>query len=256
MKKRFFVGLILFICFEVCSQGKLIIASAHVTKNMHAYFAAADSEVVLMDFRQIPLADRDSLFSLCQGLLLTGGSDIGPKAYGKDSLRRYCEVTPTRDSLERWLFKKASSQHLPVLGICRGMQHLNVLLGGTLYVDLPTFFEKKSIVHRDPALKSDVYHPISVSSVFLAGLLERNELTVNSYHHQGVEMLAPYVEVGATSPDGLPEAIHWLDVPHRKWMLGVQWHPERMYTKYPEQLALATIFIRQCQFFSAASIEQ
>jgi putative glutamine amidotransferase len=247
MIKRLVVGYLLFICFDVCSQGKLLIASAHVTKNMHAYFAAADSDVVLMDFRHIPPSNRDSLFSLCQGLLLTGGSDIDPKSYGKDSLKRFCEVTPARDSLERWLFEKASTNHFPVFGICRGMQHLNVLLGGTLYVDLPTFFDKKSIIHRDPALNGDVYHPIALSSVFLAGLLERKDLTVNSYHHQGVERPAPQVEIGAKSPDGLAEAIHWLDIPNRKWMLGVQWHPERMFLKNPEQLELARNFLTQCR---------
>jgi putative glutamine amidotransferase len=247
MKKRFLVGFILFISLDVCSQGKLLIASAHVTKNMYAYFTAADSNAVLIDFRDIPSLQRDSLFSQCKGLLLTGGSDIAPKAYGKDSLKRFCEVTPARDSLERWLFEKASSNHLPVFGICRGMQHLNVLLGGTLYVDLPTFFEKKSIIHRDPYLKGDVYHPITVSSIFLAGVLERKDLTVNSYHHQGVEHPAPQVEIGALSPDGLAESIHWLDIPMQKWMLGVQWHPERMFLKNPEQLELARSFLSQCR---------
>jgi putative glutamine amidotransferase len=211
------------------------------------YFKSVDSTCIIIDFKDIPAYQKDSIFSLCGGLLFTGGPDVDPSFFGQPEVKKYCSINEKRDTLEKWLFSKATQANLPMLGICRGMQHLNVLLGGTLFADLPLFFKQKEIVHRDPLQKSDVWHPATCNSVFLTGLLEKKELTVNSYHHQGIDKPAPDITIAAHSPDGLPEAFHWVDLSIQKWIVGVQWHPERMFADHPEQLFLARAFLAQFQ---------
>jgi len=159
------------------------------------------------------------------GLLLTGGEDIDPARYGEpvDGTRR---ISLERDEMEFELLQLALERALPVLAICRGMQLLNVVLGGTLYQDLASDF--------DAAISHDSWKDVdaSIHTVRPAGpaLLDdvfADEPTVqNSAHHQGIERLAADLEPVGYAPDGLIEAVEYR-MADGGWTVGVQWHPER-----------------------------
>ena len=148
------------------------------------------------------------------GLLLAGGSDIDPARYGAPRQPETGEPDPDQDSLETVLLREALERDLPVLAICRGHQLLNVVLGGTLAQHIEG--------HRHPE-QPDV-HPITiVSPSRLRSILGVDEFVVNSRHHQGVDRLASGLEVVARAPDNVVEA---LELPGRRFVLAVQWHPE------------------------------
>lgn len=162
--------------------------------------------------------------SRIDGLLLTGsGPDIDPALYGERQRFRFKKVDPKRSALERELVKRACEKKMPVLGICGGMQLLNVAGGGSLYQDLP-----KQLPHT---LKHDVggkiTHPVEIKKgTILARILGQLTLPVNSSHHQGVKEPAPGYIVNAMAEDGVIEGIEAPDFP---FVLGLQWHPEYLH---------------------------
>ena len=148
------------------------------------------------------------------GLLLAGGSDIDPARYGAPRHPETGEPDPDRDSLETVLLREALERDLPVLAICRGHQLLNVVLGGTLAQHIEGHLHPK---------QSDV-HPITIASPSrLRSILGVDEFVVNSRHHQGVDLVASGLVVVARAPDNVVEA---LELPGKRFVLAVQWHPE------------------------------
>jgi putative glutamine amidotransferase len=148
------------------------------------------------------------------GLLLAGGSDIDPARYGAPRHPETGEPDPDRDSLETVLLREALERDLPVLAICRGHQLLNVVLGGTLAQHIEGHLHPK---------QSDI-HPITVASPSrLRSILGVDEFVVNSRHHQGVDRVASGLVVVARAPDNVVEA---LELPGKRFVLAVQWHPE------------------------------
>jgi putative glutamine amidotransferase len=148
------------------------------------------------------------------GLVLAGGSDIDPAMYGAPRHPETGEPDPARDSLEIFLLREALERDLPVLAICRGLQLLNVALGGTLVQHIEG--------HRYPD-QPDV-HPITIASHSrLRSILEVDEFVVNSRHHQCVDRVASGLVVVARAPDNVVEA---LELPGKRFVLAVQWHPE------------------------------
>jgi putative glutamine amidotransferase len=148
------------------------------------------------------------------GLLLAGGSDIDPARYGAPRHPETGEPDPDRDSLETVLLREALERDLPVLAICRGHQLLNVVLGGTLAQHIEGHLLPK---------QSDV-HPITIASPSrLRSILGVDEFVVNSRHHQGVDRVASGLVVVARAPDNVVEA---LELPGKRFVLAVQWHPE------------------------------
>ena len=180
----------------------------------------------------------ETLFPLIDGFVLTGGNDIDPARYGaiRDS-GKIDEHTPEREELEYLILSYAYRFDLPLMGICRGMQMVNVCLGGTLYRDLGDQFpgavrpgvndqvgELPKLVHWQEKPYSEPTHPVFIKENSKLGkLLGVKEIMVNSMHHQGVCDLSTRVDAVAYAPDGLVEAI---EVRDRKFMIGVQWHPE------------------------------
>ena len=161
-------------------------------------------------------------------LVLGGGGDVDPARYGRAPIENgTLEVDPERDRIDFALFEEARRRGAPVLGICRGLQVVNVALGGTLVQDIPA--ERPSaVVHaRDGEKeKTRLDHAVTVApETRFAALAGRTEVRVNSRHHQAIERLAPGLAVAGTSPDGLPEAVESAD---GAWVLAVQWHPENL----------------------------
>ena len=167
------------------------------------------------------LAQLGLTLGVCSGLLLTGGVDVDPALYGEIRLPETQSPNPTRDTVETILIKEALDCDIPLLAICRGMQILNVCLGGTLVQHLPT-----SARHvRRTNNRGAPAHLVEVESgTLLATITQEPTLDVNSRHHQAVARLGKGLRVCARDPeDGTVEAI---DLPGRKYVLAVQWHPE------------------------------
>lgn len=176
-------------------------------------------------------------------LLLTGGGDVHPKYYGKPELiDRTEEVNELRDEFEFGVIERALEADMPILAICRGMQVLNVALEGTLIIDLPS---AEYALHAVEDLEEH-RHPINkVPNSLLEFITGNGSYDVNSVHHQAIDKLGRGLMVSATSPDGVIEAIEWALKDRMPFLLGVQWHPERMKdVENPHARAIAEYFVR------------
>jgi putative glutamine amidotransferase len=167
---------------------------------------------------------RARLLDLAHGLVLTGGEDVAPERYGEPAHPALGTVNRARDEMEFSLLRAALERGLPVLAICRGMQLLNVALGGTLWQDLPAQLGG-SLVHEQTAPVTARWHRARVAEGSrLLEIAGQPELQINSFHHQGVKEVAPALAASATAEDGLVEAVEGTG---EGWVVGVQWHPER-----------------------------
>jgi putative glutamine amidotransferase len=170
------------------------------------------------------IEDPSEALDLIDALVLAGGADIDPGAYGQDMHPQTVGTVPERDAFEIALVRAAIERDLPMLGICRGMQLINVALGGTLLQHLPEHFGHQE--HRRVAGSFDgADHDVDLTSGTLAQRVVGDaQHATKSHHHQGIDRLGEGLEIsGASVLDGLPEAI---ELPGRRFVLGVQWHPE------------------------------
>lgn len=185
---------------------------------------------------------RSALVARLDGLVLTGGGDIEPARYGSPPHPLVTEIDPERDDTELHLARGAVDSGLPFLGICRGLQTLNVAQGGTLYADIgaehPDALEHACFAR---APRQHLAHPISIDpDSRLFSILGRQEVLVNSGHHQAVRALGEGLVITARAPDGIIEA---LETPDHPFGLAVQWHPEWL-LDHGEMLALFRAFVR------------
>ena len=186
-----------------------------------------------------PLGEARSAASVVgclDGLLLSGGSDLDPGYYGEEPDPELGPTIPERDAFEMALVDLALRRGIPIFGICRGLQVLNVALGGTLYQDLPSQWEGDVLKHRQVTPKWQPSHEVEVrDGTYTAEIMGRGGVVkVNSYHHQGIRDLAEGLAVTARSEDGVVEAVESKDLSDR-WLLGVQWHAEAMRGVGPQQ---------------------
>lgn len=178
----------------------------------------------------LPLSDDpDALaraLDAVDGLVVTGGQDVDPARYGEKNpeAAALCgELCRERDAMEALLVPAALERDLPLLGICRGLQALNVVLGGTLWQDLPKQLPSE-VEHHGRAPYENPVHTVDVlAGTPLAACVGAGALPVNSFHHQALRDVAPGLEVMATAPDGVVEAV-WR--PDSRFCWAVQWHPE------------------------------
>ena len=176
-----------------------------------------------------------SVVGCLDGLLLSGGSDLDPRYYGEEPDPELGPTIPERDAFEMALVDLALQRGIPIFGICRGLQVLNVALGGTLYQDLPSQWEGDVLKHRQVTPKWQPSHEAVVEDgTYIAEVMGRGVVKVNSYHHQGIKDLAEGLAVTARSEDGVVEAVESTDLSER-WLLGVQWHAEAMRGAGPQQ---------------------
>lgn len=210
-----------------------------LTNYLDALRAAGGTPIVLtFDLEEQEVA---RLVGLCDGLLFTGGQDVHPSVYGEEDRTGRLIPCSKRDRLEVQVLQTALAAHKPIFGICRGIQLINAALGGTLYQDLPTE-HPSPILHRQGKPYDAPSHTVSLSGP-LAELLHKETLPVNTLHHQAVKTLAPGLEPTAYAPDGLVEAFY---KPDYRFLWAVQWHPEYLFQKDPDSLALFCHFIHQC----------
>lgn len=175
-----------------------------------------------------PIAgSAETLIEGIDGLLLSGGSDLHPGYYGEEPLPELDVTIPERDEFEMELLEHALARKMPIFGICRGLQVLNVVYGGTLYQDLPSQLGE-GINHRQTTPKSQPTHEIMVDKASnFAEVVASPLVKVNSYHHQAIKDLAEKFAVCARSSDGVIEAVEARDLDDH-WLVGVQWHAEAM----------------------------
>lgn len=199
-------------------------------------------------------ADTSALYlcdvvSRLDGVLLTGGGDIAPSYYGEEPLPQLGEVDDVRDVLELSIAKLAMRRNLPMLGICRGMQVINVAFGGSLYQDLPSQLGT-DVEHRRNSQGERSKHMATISGgTKLHQLLGVDSLLVNSSHHQAVKTVAKGAVVEAKSSDGVVEAIDFFPY-HR--VLAVQWHPEGFNGKNEHMNKLFDFFVQQSKLYCHA----
>lgn len=187
-----------------------------------------------------------ALLPTCNGLIMTGGEDVDPARYGKTEDSAMCKTNPKRDTLEFALIKKATELRMPLFGICRGQQIINVAFGGTLIADMPTQL-KSEIQHQcDDYLKC--YHLVNAEpGSRLAKITESANGQVTSNHHQAVDKLADGFIVSSRSEDGIIESIEYQDTAKMPFLITVQWHPERMDTVSHFSMPIIRAFIDACK---------
>ncbi|HEU5088497.1 MAG TPA: gamma-glutamyl-gamma-aminobutyrate hydrolase family protein [Roseiflexaceae bacterium] len=187
-------------------------------------------------------------YQRCDGLIFAGGADVDPSCYHAARHPMLQETAPEQDALELWLARRAIADGKPVFGICRGIQLLNVALGGTLYQDIPSEIpgalnHNQSTDLRDMAALA---HPIELDQdSWLAQRLDAEAPMVNTLHHQAIRDLAPGLRIVARAPDGVVEAVEGTGA---GFILGVQLHPEELWDRSdPRWARVFSAFVELCR---------
>jgi putative glutamine amidotransferase len=193
----------------------------------------------------IPVAQSgdslDAILHSLGGLILSGGPDINPRAYGEAPLAGLGDIDEDLDRTELEIARRATACDLPVLGICRGIQILNVSRGGTLYQDIAGQVEH-SINHVQKARKGVNTHSVRIEGgTLLHRIFNRKKIWVNGRHHQAVKDVASNLAIGARAEDGVIEAV---EDPARPFTVAVQWHPEGTWKTDPHSKRLFHAFVK------------
>ena len=194
-------------------------------------------------------SDLKELVEHLDGIIFSGGPDVHPQYFGEDPIPECGVIVEERDELELNLVEIVMEKGIPILGICRGIQTINIALGGDIYQDIKTQTDFDiRIAHYQKSKDSIATHRVSiVPETLLSRIISEEQILVNSFHHQSVREVAESLTVAAYSNDGLVEAVTKEDYP---FFLAVQWHPEELFAtdKYAQQIFL--------EFVNAASIKQ
>jgi len=250
LKQSFsFILIILLMLSCGMKVSKLRIALSKSSPNYVQWLKKSDPDIQIINLYTLNKNVAIEVLGNCDGLLLTGGEDIYPGWYGRDTESSRCtDLNLRRDSLEIAVISKALELKMPVFGICRGHQLLNVYLGGKLIIDIPTDYGQ-SVTHmcRDYI---HCFHEVYVQrNSTLYQLTGIDSASVTTNHHQAVDFLSPLLTVSARSADGLIEGIEWLNPEGKNFLMGVQWHPERMDKSNPLSGKLADKFVSECKTY-------
>lgn len=178
----------------------------------------------------------------CDGILFTGGSDITPSFYGEEKDEKCGKNNPKRDEIEKEIFDAFYKTGKPIFGICRGMQFINVCLGGSVYQDIADLQKEN---HKNPAKLFNNYHKVKIEKdSYLSRFTDKEEITVNSTHHQAVKTLGENLKTAAVSRDGFIESYESISHP---FCVGVQWHPEHIFKKDALQRKIIEEFINKAK---------
>jgi len=271
-KKLIFALSLSLLVLSGCSFSKakpLRIAVSKASPNYINWLKKGDSLVIIKNLYTLPLDSALKELRQCSGLLLTGGEDVQPDLYGKENEIDFCgETDPRRDTLELTLIRTALQLKMPVMGICRGEQVLNIALGGTLIIDIPSYKLQAAdqvgrvgqvgqvgqvgrVVVHEMEDYMHCFHPVTIlHNTILYSLVKTDTGIVTSNHHQAVETPSPDLRISAQAPDGIIEGVEWKMPQDKSFLIGVQWHPERMDTANALSGRLLKQFIHQSLIFN------
>ncbi|WFA08198.1 gamma-glutamyl-gamma-aminobutyrate hydrolase family protein [Tissierella sp. Yu-01] len=186
----------------------------------------------------------EDYLEIVDGIVFTGGGDVSPLYFGEDPINELGQIDYDRDLIEMALFQKAYEKGIPIFGICRGLQLLNIALGGDIYQDI--YIQVPNVQgHTCMHNIQEGYHVINIlEDSILYDIFKKNKLVVNSQHHQAIRKLGDNLKITARSNDGVIEAV---ESTNNKFVLGVQFHPEAMAVKYDEFLKPFRYFIDRCE---------
>jgi putative glutamine amidotransferase len=231
LKNLFFIilaGLPAILLFACNRQKPLTIVVSKLSPNYLNWIKSADSTVNVIDLYELSTDSALKILQTAHGVLITGGEDVYPAFYGKETDTARCDKPDRRrDTLEMALIKKAFDLKMPVFGICRGQQIINVVLGGTLIVDIPADLGT-SIQHRCIDYLNCLHRITVADSSKLKHISGVKEGLVNSNHHQAIDQIAAGLKPVAFSDDNVIEAVEWKKPEGKSFLLAVQWHPERL----------------------------
>lgn len=218
---------------------KVVIAiSSNVLKDSSGNFAGYERSYINSDYILsieknnacaiiLPIVDDEesikTQISLADALILSGGYDVNPKFYNEEASKNLGQICTKRDVYELKLIKYAILKNIPILGICRGLQILNVYFGGTLYQDINSL--KNTIKHSQDKEPKEEIHSVKLSSKLLE-IFKQDEIMVNSFHHQAIKKLASNFEICALAKDNIIEGIFSKE---HDFILAIQWHPEMLH---------------------------
>ena len=195
----------------------------------------------------LPFAEEDAcieeLAEMCDGFVFTGGQDVSPEIYGETVKFDNVGCCKKRDALELALLEKALQQDKSILGVCRGVQFINAALGGTLYQDLPREISSPLEHHQTPPYDVPIHTVELTPGTPLYTLSGKEEIAVNSYHHQGICRLSRKLKCMAVASDGLTEAVY---APNQKFLWAIQWHPELSFENDENSKSIFREFVRNC----------
>lgn len=200
----------------------------------------------------LPVTDDDEsierYLSLVDGIYFTGGGDINPLLFGEEPIRQIGAIDYDRDTFEVKLYKHAASKNMPMLGICRGQQIMNVAGGGTLYQDI--YAQRQNTNGHSPKFTLGGYEHHTVDLIrdsMIYNIFKTDKIKTNSFHHQAVKDVAEGYIATAFTEDGIIECIESSEL---EFALGVQWHPEIMFERYPLFCNIFNSFIEASKRYS------
>ena len=211
-----------------------------VTPNMVNAVTSAGAEIVGLDY---PAREEEllSILPTLDGLILAGGPDVHPRYFGEEIDPHCGLIVEDRDEMELFLTRWAFEHDFPTLGVCRGMQVMNIALGGNIWQDI---VHPLGLVHRQTDDMRYFHDVIFEGEGILRGLVSSDRYPVNSYHHQAVKRVADGLTATAHAPDGVIEAIEQKDM---RFFLGVQWHPESSYCADSFSKKIFAAFLGACR---------
>ena len=210
----------------VTASTKIVNEASKVTVNRPYTDAILAAGLIPLVVPPMTEAGATAILDAVSGLVLTGGEDVDPAYFGAERHPATGPANDLRDRIELALAKEAAARRMPTLAICRGVQVLNVALGGTLVQDIPSEV-KTGIQHDAKSSRASRVHDVSIDAGSrLAGIIGSRQITTNSFHHQSVDRLAPGLCTVATASDSVVEAVECAD--RAWWAVGVQWHPEEL----------------------------
>lgn len=193
-----------------------------------------------------PVEDAETVcryVRLCDGFILSGGGDINPALYGEIPHPKLEEFHSTLDRSQWLLTQEILRADKPLLAVCRGVQLLNVVQGGSLWQDVSAI-DHPVMLHSQFSPRGDLFHPVDIAQDSILHRLFGDKLVVNSFHHQCLKDPGKGLEITATAPDGIIEAV---EMPDHRFVIGIQWHPEMLLTASDTMLPLFRQLMLACQ---------
>ena len=257
---KFIIYIILFFLLSACGEQvqkqpdkltlKIAVTKGKGSKGSLQYgkwLHSIDSNLIVYDLYYAGIDSALKLIHDCDGILVSGGADVHPNRYGEDYDSSRCEETDLyRDSLEFAVINYALQHKIPLLGICRGEQILNVYMGGSLYQDIPTDVPQ-NVGHRRKPIDSNFHRINILSHNFLYDICKVDSGMANSSHHQAIKKLGKGLEILARTNDSIPEAISWSDTDGKSFLLAVQWHPEWLGKSNPLSYPIGNTFLKEAR---------